>query len=142
IYVVASDGDLMEGVSQEAASLAGAFGLGKLTVLYDDNRVTIDGTTALSWDHEDKAKRFEAHGWHVQRVDDVNDLESLDSALEHARSDPERPSLIQVRSHIAYPAPTARDTARAHGAPLGEDEVKATKELLGFDPEKRFAVPD
>ena len=142
VYVIASDGDLMEGVSQEAASLAGAFGLGKLTVVFDDNRITIDGPTALSWDHEDKAKRFEAHGWHVQRVADVNDLKALEAALGAAAEETERPSLIQVRSHIAYPAPNARDTAKAHGAPLGEDEVRATKERMGFDPERRFDVPE
>jgi transketolase len=101
VYVIASDGDLMEGVSQEAASLAGAFGLGKLTVLYDDNHITIDGTTALSWDHEDKGKRFAAQGWHVQHVDDVNDVEALAAALRTARAETQRPSLIQMRSHIA-----------------------------------------
>ena len=142
IYVIASDGDLMEGVCQEAASLAGAFGLGKLTVLFDDNRITIDGPTALSWDHEDKEKRFEAQGWHVQHVDDANDLAALEAALAAARDEEDRPSLIRVRSHIAYPAPNARDTAKAHGAPLGDDEVRATKALLGFDPDQRFVVPD
>ena len=142
IYVIASDGDLMEGVCQEAASLAGAFGLGKLTVFFDDNRITIDGPTSLSWDHEDKGKRFEAHGWHVQHVDDVNDVDALEAALDAARDVEDRPSLIRVRSHIAYPAPNARDTAKAHGAPLGEDEVRATKALLGFDPDRHFVVPD
>src|SRR5690606_17237652 len=91
IYVIASDGDLMEGVCQEAASLAGAFGLGKLTVLFDDNRITIDGPTALSWDHEDKEKRFEAQGWHVQHVDDANDLAALEAALAAARDEEDRP---------------------------------------------------
>ncbi|HEX5421144.1 MAG TPA: transketolase [Gammaproteobacteria bacterium] len=142
VYVIASDGDLMEGVSQEAASLAGAFGLGKLTVVYDDNHITIDGTTALSWDHEDKPKRLEAQGWHVQRLDDVNDVGALEAALEAARRETIRPSLIQVRSHIAYPAPHAQDTAKAHGAPLGEDEVRATKQILGFDPDAHFVVAD
>ncbi|MDQ4082102.1 MAG: transketolase, partial [Actinomycetota bacterium] len=142
VYVIASDGDLMEGVSQEAASLAGAFGLGKLIVCYDDNRITIDGTTALSFDHEDKCKRFEAYGWHVQRVDDVNDLDALAGALQAAKEETERPSFVSVRSHIAYPAPHAQDTAKAHGAPLGEDEVRATKEILGWDPDKHFHVPD
>ena len=141
VYGIASDGDLMEGVSQEAASLAGAFGLGKLIVFYDDNRITIDGTTALSFDHEDKGKRFEAYGWHVQRVADVNDLEALERALATATEAAERPSLVIVRSHIAYPAPHALDTAKAHGAPLGEDEVRATKERLGFDPDAQFTVP-
>jgi transketolase len=142
VYAIASDGDLMEGVSQEAASLAGAFGLGKLTVVFDDNRITIDGTTALSWDHEDKGKRFEAHGWHVQHVDDVNDLDALEAAFAAARDEAQRPSLIVVRSHIAYPAPHAQDTAKAHGAPLGEEEVRLTKEVLGWDPDQHFVVPD
>src|SRR5690606_38419001 len=141
VYVIASDGDLMEGVSQEAASLAGAFGLGKLTVLFDDNRITIDGTTALSWDHEDKGKRFEAHGWHVLEVADVNDVEALEDALAAAARVTDRPSLIRVRSHIGYPAPNAQDTAKAHGALLGEDEVRATKTRMGLDPDRRFDVP-
>jgi transketolase len=142
VYGIASDGDLMEGISQEAASLAGAFGLGKLILFYDDNRITIDGTTALSFDHEDKAARLEAQGWHVQRVGDVNDLEALAAAVETAKAETTRPSLIVVRSHIAYPAPHAQDTAKAHGSPLGEDEVRATKELLGWDPDEHFVVPD
>jgi transketolase len=141
VYVIASDGDLMEGVGQEAASLAGAFGLGKLIVVYDDNRITIDGTTALSFDHEDKLKRFEAQGWHVQRVGSANDLDALELALTAAEEERDRPSMVSVRSHIAYPAPHAQDTAGAHGAPLGEAEVRATKELLGFDPDETFVVP-
>jgi transketolase len=142
VYVIASDGDLMEGVSHEAASLAGAFGLGKLTVFFDDNRITIDGTTALSWDHEDKGKRFEAHGWHVQHVEDVNDLEALDAAIRAARKELERPSFVRVRSHIAYPAPHAQDIAKYHGNPLGEQNVRETKEVLGWDPDEHFVVPD
>ena len=142
VYGIASDGDLMEGVSQEAASLAGAFGLGKLTFFYDDNRITIDGTTALSFDSEDKGKRFEAYGWHVQHVADVNDLAALRRAVTNAQKEGERPSLIVVRSHIAYPAPNAQDTAKAHGAPLGEDEVRATKEIMGWDPDAHFVVPE
>jgi transketolase len=142
VYAIASDGDLMEGVAQEAASLAGAFGLGKLIVCYDDNRITIDGTTALSFDHEDKGARFEAQGWHVQRVGDANDLEALDAALDAAKAETRRPSLIVVRSHIAYPAPHAIDTAKAHGSPLGEDEIRETKEVLGWDPDEQFAVPE
>lgn len=142
VYAIASDGDLMEGVSQEAASLAGAFGLGKIVLFYDDNRITIDGTTALSFDYEDKGARFEAYGWHVQHVADVNDLAALRLAVTDARSETERPSLIVVRSHIAFPAPTAQDTAKAHGAPLGEDEVRATKEILGWDPDAHFVVPE
>jgi transketolase len=142
VYAIASDGDLMEGVSQEAASLAGAFGLGKIVLFYDDNRITIDGTTALSFDEEDKGARFEAYGWHVQHVADANDLEALRLAVADARAETERPSLVVVRSHIAFPAPNAQDTAKAHGAPLGEDEVRATKEVLGWDPDAHFVVPD
>jgi transketolase len=142
VYVIASDGDLMEGVSAEAASIAGHLGLGKLIVCYDDNRITIDGTTAISFDTEDKEKRFAAYGWHTLSVDDVNDVDELGAALEEARAEKERPSFIRVRSHIAYPAPDAQDTAKAHGAPLGEDEVRKTKEALGWDPDKHFYVPD
>ena len=141
VYGICSDGDLMEGVSAEAASLAGAFGLGKLIFVYDDNRITIDGTTALSFDSEDTGRRFESYGWHVEHVADVNDLEALRSAFALAKAETARPSLIVVRSHIAYPAPHAQDTAKAHGAPLGEAEVKATKEVLGWDPEATFVVP-
>lgn len=141
-FVLCSDGDLMEGISQEAATLAGHFGLGKLIVCYDCNRITIDGTTALSFDGEDHPARFAACGWHVQTVDDVEDTEALRAALEAAVAEGERPSFIQVRSHIAYPAPHATDTAKAHGAPLGEEEVRATKEVLGFDPDRTFYVPD
>src|SRR5215211_6325334 len=141
-YVIASDGDLMEGVSAEASSLAGAFGLGKLIVFYDDNRITIDGTTALSFDHEDKNERYDAYGWHTQTVEDVNDLDELRSAISEAQAEEERPSFIRVRSHIAYSAPKAVDTAKAHGSPLGEDEVRAAKEALGWDPDQHFHVPD
>jgi len=142
VYAICSDGDLMEGVSAEAASVAGALGLGKLVYFYDDNRITIDGTTAISFDAEDKGKRFEAYGWHVQRVADVNDLDALRAAIAAAQAETDRPSFIVVRSHIAYPAPHAQDTAKAHGAPLGEDEVRATKEVLGLDPDQHFAVTD
>src|SRR5437867_2065247 len=142
VYSICSDGDLMEGVASEAASIAGNFALGKLVYCYDDNRITIDGTTALSFDGEDKGARFEAYGWHVQHVADVNDLAALRKALKAAKAGTERPSLIVVRSHIAYPAPHAQDTAKAHGSPLGEDEVRTTKERLGWDPDKKFFVPD
>jgi transketolase len=141
-YVICSDGDLMEGVSAEAASLAGQNGLGKLIWCWDDNRITIDGSTALSFDHENQEARFESYGWHVQRVEDVNDLDALDAALTAAREETERPSFISIRSHIGYPAPNAVDTAKAHGAPLGADEVAATKRVLGFDPDAQFAVAD
>ena len=140
IYAICSDGDLMEGVAHEAASIAGQNGLGKLVYVYDDNRITIDGTTALSFDAEDKGKRFEAYGWHVQRVEDSEDLEALENALANARDEEERPSLVIVRSHIAYPAPHAQDTAAAHGSALGEDEVRATKERMGMDPDEHFYV--
>jgi transketolase len=141
-YAICSDGDMMEGVSQEAASIAGHFGLGKLIVCYDDNRITIDGTTSISFDTENHLARMHADGWHVQRLDDAEDVEALDAALLAARAETERPSFIQVRSHIAYPAPRAVDTAKAHGAPLGEEEVRATKLAMGFDPDAHFQVDE
>jgi transketolase len=141
-YAICSDGDMMEGVSQEAASIAGHFGLGKLIVCYDDNRITIDGTTSISFDTENHAGRMHADGWHVQRVEDSEDVHALHKALQIARAETERPSFVQVRSHIAYPAPNALDTAKAHGAPLGEAEVRATKEAMGFDPELKFDVDE
>ena len=142
VYAICSDGDLMEGVSNEAASLAGQNGLGKLVYFYDDNRITIDGTTSVSFTAEDRGARIAAQGWHVQHVDDANDLAALDAAIEAAKAETARPSMIVVRSHIAYPAPHAMDTAKAHGAPLGADEVAAAKKAMGWDPEKRFHVPD
>jgi transketolase len=142
VYVICSDGDLMEGISQEAASIAGNFALGKLVVCYDDNRITIDGTTALSFDAEDHSARLAADGWHVQRVEDSEDLEALEAAIAAGREETERPSFISIRSHIAYPAPHAIDTAKSHGAPLGEDEVRATKEAMGFDPDRKFWVDE
>jgi transketolase len=141
VYCIASDGDLMEGVSNEAASLADNFGLGKLIYFYDDNRITIDGTTSISF-REDRGARFEAQGWHVQRVSDANDLDLLREAIANAQAETERASLIVIRSHIAYGAPHAVDTAKSHGSPLGEEEVRATKEALGWDPDKKFYVPD
>ncbi len=142
VYAICSDGDLMEGVSQEAASIAGHLGLGKLIYVYDDNHITIDGTTEISYTTEDKGKRFEAQGWHVQRVDDAEDLDAIDAALEAGRAETERPSLIVLRSHIAYPAPHAMDTSKAHGSPLGEEEVRLTKEIMGLDPDAHFAVDE
>jgi transketolase len=141
-YAICSDGDMMEGVSQEAASIAGHFGLGKLIVCYDDNRITIDGTTSISFDTENHIARMHADGWHVQRVEDSEDVHALHSALLAARAETERPSFILVRSHIAYPAPHAVDTAKAHGAPLGEEEVRATKQAMGFDPDLTFEVDE
>ena len=140
-YVICSDGDLMEGVSNEAASIAGTLGLGKLIYFYDDNHITIDGTTWISFT-EDRAARFEAQGWHVQHVDDVNSLDELRATIANAQAEVARPSLVIVHSHIAYPAPHAMDTAKAHGSPLGEEEVRATKVVLGWDPDKKFFVPD
>jgi transketolase len=142
IYAICSDGDLMEGVSAEAASIAGHLGLGSLVYVYDDNHITIDGTTALTYTTEDKGARFEAYGWHVQHVDDSEDVAALEAALRAGADETSRPSLIVLRSHIAYPAPHAQDTAKAHGSPLGEDEVRATKEILGWDPDEHFVVPD
>ncbi len=142
VYAICSDGDLMEGISQEAASIAGHFGLGKLIVCYDDNHITIDGTTSISFDGVNHLARMGAEGWHVQRVDDSEDLDALEGALDRGRAEAERPSFIAIRSHIAYPAPNAVDTAKAHGAPLGEQEVRAAKEAMGFDPERLFWVDE
>src|SRR4051812_7028220 len=141
MYVICSDGDLMEGVSYEAASLAGTNALSKLIYFYDDNHITIDGTTAISFT-EDRAKRFEALGWHVQSVTDANDLAALREATANAQAETGRPSVIIVRSHIAFGAPRAVDTAKSHGSPLGADEVAATKRALGWDPDKHFHLPD
>jgi transketolase len=141
-FVICSDGDMMEGISQEAASIAGHFQLGKLIVCYDDNHITIDGTTSISFDTENHGARMAANGWHVQRVEDAEDLDAIVAALRAARAEAQRPSFISVRSHIAYPAPNAVDTAKAHGAPLGEDEVRAAKEAMGFDPDRRFWVDE
>ena len=118
----------MEGVSNEAASLAGQLGLGKLVYFYDDNRITIDGSTSISFTGEDPGARFEAHGWHVQHVDDANDLVALRAAIAAAQAETQRPSVVVVRSHIGFGAPHAVDTAKAHGAPLGDAEIRATKE--------------
>jgi transketolase len=142
VYAICSDGDLMEGISQEAASVAGHFGLGRLIVCYDDNHITIDGSTAISFDGENHPARLHADGWHVQRVADSEDTEALEAALTAAREETERPSFIAIRSHIAYPAPNAVDTAAAHGAPLGEEEVRAAKQVMGFDPDRKFWVDD
>ncbi len=142
VYAICSDGDMMEGISQEAASIAGNFALGKLVVCYDDNHITIDGTTSISFDGENHVDRLAADGWHVQRVEDSEDVDALEAAIAAARDETERPSFIAIRSHIAYPAPNAIDTAKAHGSALGEDEVRATKEVMGFDPDRDFWVDD
>jgi len=142
VFGICSDGDLMEGVSAEAASIAGHLGLGRLVFLYDDNHISIDGDTALSFDTEDVEARFRAYGWHTQHVDDANDLDALRTTIAKAVAEEERPSLIRVRSTIAYGAPSKAGTAGAHGAALGEDEVRATKKAFGWDPDKHFFVPD
>src|SRR3989442_1503046 len=139
-YVLASDGDLMEGVASEACSLAGHLRLGKLIVLYDSNRISLAGSTSLTFD-EDVGQRFAAYGWRVEQVDDGNDIEAIGRALENARRADHRPSLIIVRTHIGYGAPHKQDTFEAHGSPLGADEVRAAKERLGWPPEPPFLVP-
>lgn len=141
-YAICSDGDLMEGIASEAASIAGQLKLGRLVYLYDDNAISLDGPTELSFSAEDVTKRFEAYGWAVSVVEDVNDVAALRSAIEAARDDEERPSLIRVKSIIGYPSPNKQNSSKAHGAPLGEDEVRATKEALGLDPDTTFDVPD
>ncbi|MGB5372311.1 MAG: transketolase [Polyangiales bacterium] len=138
-WVIASDGDIMEGVASEAASLAGHLKLGKLVVFWDDNRITIDGGTDLSFS-EDVPARFAAYGWHTESVDDGNDIDAIAAAARAAIAD-ERPSFIQVRTVIGDPAPNKRDSSAAHGAPLGEDEVIATKQLMEW-PTDSFFVPD
>ncbi|RPI17273.1 MAG: transketolase [Ignavibacteriae bacterium] len=141
IYAITSDGDMMEGVSSEAASIAGFLKLGNLVYFYDDNHISIEGSTDLTFT-EDVSKRFEAYGWHVQFVEDGNDIEALSEALKNAIAEKDKPSLIRVRTHIAYGSPNKQDTADSHGSPLGEDEVKLTKKNLGWDPGKYFYVPD
>jgi transketolase len=139
-YGICSDGDLQEGISAEAASLAGHLRLGKLVFLYDDNGIQLDGPTSWAWS-EDVLARFDAYHWHTQRVEDGNDLAAIERAITAAREDP-RPSLIAVRTHIGYGSPHKQDTQKAHGSPLGEDEVRLVKEAYGWDPDKHFYVPD
>lgn len=141
IYAICSDGDLNEGVSAEAASLAGHLKLGNIIYLYDDNHISIEGDTAIAFT-EDVAMRFEAYGWHVQIVKDGNDVKAIADAIEKAKAETSRPSIINVRTHIAYGSPNKVDTAGAHGSPLGEPEVKLVKKNLGFDPDQYFVVPD
>src|SRR6476646_5152889 len=139
-YVIASDGDLQEGIASEAASLAGHLRLGKLVVLYDDNGIQLDGPTAMAFS-ENVPERFDAYGWHTQRVGDGNDLVAIEAAIEAALAD-DRPSLIAVRTHIGYGSPNKHDSQKAHGSPLGPDEVRLTKEAYGWDQDKSFYVPD
>ncbi len=141
-FVICSDGDLQEGISNEAASIAGHLGLGRLVYVYDDNHISIDGPTELSYS-DDVPARFRAYGWHVQELGEAaNDTKKLDSALRRAKHVDDKPSLIVVRSHIGWPSPRWTDTEQAHGNPLGEDDVRATKEILGLPPDQTFWVPD
>ena len=140
IFAIVTDGDLMEGVSAETASFAGHHRLGRLIYLYDDNRISIDGSTDLAFT-EDRAARFAAYGWHVLHVDDGNDVEAIDGAIRVAITDP-RPSLIVCRTHIGYGLPTMQDTAKAHGPPPGDDELDEAKRNLGWPLEPRFFVPE
>jgi transketolase len=139
VYFIASDGDMMEGVSHESASFAGHLKLGKLIGFYDDNHITIEGDTALTFS-DDTGARFEAYGWHVQHVADVNDLAALNRAIDAAKAEASKPSLIVVRSHIGYGSPHKHDTAEAHGSPLGQDEITLTKQALGYPSLEPFYV--
>jgi len=146
-YVIASDGCMMEGISHEAASLAGHLGLGRLLAVYDDNHITIDGPTELTYD-DDVVGRFEAYGWRVRNLGEMaNDVDGLEAAvgeaLGHSADGPDaKPTLLVLRSHIGWPSPHLTDTAKAHGSPFGEDEIRATKEILGLPPDEKFWVPD
>jgi len=141
VFGICSDGDLMEGLSHEAASLAGHFGLGRLVFVYDDNHITIDGPTELTYT-DDVPKRFEAYGWHVVELGEAaNDLDALEGGLRAGMAEDARPTLVVLRSHIGYPSPKVQDTAAAHGNPLGADEVARVKEILGLPPQD-FYVPD
>ena len=140
IYSICSDGDIQEGIAAEAASLAGHLQLGKLIFLYDDNDIQLDGPTGMAFS-ESVVDRFDAYRWHTQRVDDGNDVQAIGAAIAAAQAD-ERPSLIAVRTHIGFGAPTKHDSQKAHGSPLGEDEVRGAKVAYGWDPDKHFFVPD
>ncbi len=139
-YSLVSDGDLMEGMTAEAASLAGHLKLGKLILLYDDNHISLDGPTSLAFT-EDRMKRFDAYGWHTQQVEDGNDLDAIEQAIKAAQADTERPSIIAVRTIIGYGSPL-EGTNKVHGSPLGEENTRKVKEYFGFDPNKTFVVPD
>lgn len=141
IYAICSDGDLMEGVTAEAASLAGHLGLGNMIYFYDNNHITIEGSTDLAFE-EDVSKRFEVYGWHVQNLPDINDLDALSQAIKSAQQETDRPSLIKVTSIIGYGSPNKQNSATAHGSPLGKDELRLVKENFGFDPDKNFIVPE
>jgi transketolase len=140
-YFICSDGDLMEGISHEASSFAGHYKFGKLIGFYDDNKITIDGSTDLTYT-DDAGKRFEAYGWHVLHVPDVNDLDAIDAAIDAAKAETGRPTMIVCRTHIGYGSPNKQDTAKAHGEALGVEEIKLTKRNLGWPSEDPFHVPD
>jgi transketolase len=140
VYGIVSDGDLQEGIASEAASLAGHLRLGKLIYLYDDNQIQLDGPTSMAWS-EDVLKRFDAYGWHTQRVENGNDVAAISDAVEAAQED-ERPSLVAVRTQIGYGSPNRAGSQKAHGSPLGDEEVHLTKEAYGWDPDRTFHVPD
>ncbi len=139
-YAICSDGDMQEGIASEAASLAGHLQLRKLVMLYDDNGIQLDGPTAMAFS-ENVLGRFDAYGWDTRQVDDGNDVGAISHAIQRAQEDG-RPSLIAVRTHIGYGAPHKQDTQKAHGSPLGEDEVRLAKEAYGWDPDRHFYVPD
>lgn len=140
IYAICSDGDMMEGITSEAASIAGHLQLGNLIYLYDDNHISIEGDTALTF-NEDVAKRFESYGWHVQSLDDGNDTEAIAKAIDNAKNETGRPSLIKIHTEIAFGSPNKAGKASSHGSPLGEEELKLVKKNLGFNPDEFFAVP-
>lgn len=140
IYAICSDGDMMEGITSEAASIAGHLELGNLVYLYDDNHISIEGSTDLAF-NEDVGKRFEAYNWHVQIVEDGNDLEAISIAIRNAKTETQKPSLIKIRTQIGYGSPNKINKADAHGSPLGDEELKKTKINLGFDPDKYFEIP-
>jgi transketolase len=141
IYAICSDGDMMEGITAEAASIAGALQLGNLIYLYDDNHISIEGDTNITF-HDDTGVRFQSYGWHVQEIADGNDVEAIAEAVRIAKAETRKPSLIKIRTHIAFGSPNKVDTAGAHGAPLGEAEVRLVKDRFGFDPDASFVVPE
>ncbi|MEJ7798267.1 MAG: transketolase [Solirubrobacteraceae bacterium] len=141
-YAIVSDGDLMEGIASEAASLAGQLGLGRLIYLYDDNDISLDGPTSLSFDRENVDQRFEAYGWHVLNIADANDMDGIEAAIREGQANEDQPTLIRVKSIIGYPSPNKQGKSAAHGAALGDDEVALTKKAMGWDPDKTFHVPD
>ena len=140
-YVIASDGDIEEGIASEASSLAGHLGLGRLIAFYDDNHISIEGDTALALS-EDVGKRYEAYGWHVQNLGEDLDLDNMEAAVRAAQDVTDRPSLIIIRTHIAPGSPNKQDTHEAHGSPLGEEEIRLTKQAYNWPSEEPFFIPD